>query len=206
MSSNETPVWKMTDRSNLHKNMDTLFPQEDDDRCRVCNEPVVDGRWNYCSERCREIAQAVQSMFSWSAVRDQVLQRDDQTCQECGLSYEMAKRAYWQTEGRVKELVEPLHPQKSDHPGADHDRRVRAYWILRDRYDPPSFTSGAFHVDHIVPVSQGGHPFDEANLQTLCAECHREKSAEENSGPDRPAQRVTLDDYLEADGGEERAE
>ncbi|MFC6765176.1 hypothetical protein [Natrinema soli] len=39
--------------------MDTLFPQTGSNLCRVCAEPVVDGRWNYCSERCRNIANAV---------------------------------------------------------------------------------------------------------------------------------------------------
>ena len=188
-------VWEQTDRSSLRKSMDTLFPQQQDGRCRVCNEPVVDGRWNYCSERCREIAQAVQKMFIWDVVREQVLERDNHTCQECGLSYDMAQRAYWQIEERVKELTDPLREQ-------DTGRGVRAYWELRDRYDPPRFTSGAFHVDHITPISEGGHPFDEQNLQTLCRECHREKTAEENSGSDRPAEEVTLDDYLAVDGGE----
>jgi len=36
---------------NLNKSMETLFPQESDSSCRECGEPVVDGRWNYCSER-----------------------------------------------------------------------------------------------------------------------------------------------------------
>lgn len=51
--------------------------------CRVCGEEVVDGRWSYCSVRCREIAKAVQRMFVWEEVRDAVLERDDHTCQDC---------------------------------------------------------------------------------------------------------------------------
>lgn len=35
--------------------------------------------------------------------------------------------------------------------------------------------------DHIVPKSQGGTD-DEANLQWICTECHREKSAREGTG------------------------
>ena len=54
------------------------------DGCRVCDEPVVDGRWSYCSERCRDIAKAVQRMFTWTSVRESVLERDDYTCQSCG--------------------------------------------------------------------------------------------------------------------------
>jgi len=98
----------MTDRQNLNKSMGTLFPQERSNRCRVCNDPVVDGRWNYCSERCRDIANAVQRMFLWESVRDRILERDDRTCQMCGFSYGRAMRAYWQIRERIDELVAPL--------------------------------------------------------------------------------------------------
>ncbi|SEO98970.1 HNH endonuclease [Halorientalis persicus] len=185
--------------------MDTLFPQDHNSQCRVCGEPTVDGRWNYCSKRCREIAEAVQKMFVWDVVREQVLERDDHTCQKCGLSYDMAQRAYWQIEERIDELKEPLHPEKSDHPAASYDRWRRAGKELHRRYGWINFSNGAFHVDHITPISEGGHPFDEQNLQTLCRRCHREKTAEENSEPNRPAQAVTLDDYLETGESESAA-
>jgi len=180
----------------LNKSMDTLFPQERSDKCRVCNEDVVDGRWNYCSERCREIANAVQRMFIWDEVRDRILDRDDRTCQHCGLSYELAKRAYWQIQERIDELRDPLHPRESDHPAASMDRWRRAGRELTARYDPPEFTDGMFHVDHITPLDEGGHPFEESNLQTLCKHCHQAKTAEQNS-QDEVAPDVTLDDYLE---------
>jgi len=34
------------------------------------------------------------------------------------------------------------------------------------------------HVDHIVPVSEGGHPFDIDNLQTLCQDCNLSKGTD----------------------------
>ena len=33
-------------------------------------------------------------------------------------------------------------------------------------------------VDHILPIAEGGAPFDIANLQSLCAACHNKKHAE----------------------------
>lgn len=36
-------------------------------------------------------------------------------------------------------------------------------------------------VDHIVPESNGGAPFDEANLQVLCRSCHHRKTGLESS-------------------------
>lgn len=36
-------------------------------------------------------------------------------------------------------------------------------------------------VDHIIPIKQGGAPYDLENLQTLCWSCHSRKSIEEGS-------------------------
>lgn len=180
---------KMSDR-NLTKSMDTLFPQiredwhpdrgfyyvDDSSVCRVCREAVVDGRWNYCSERCRDIANAVQRMFLWEKVRDQVLDRDGHTCQRCGWSKVHISR--------VKRHV-------------DSDRlEAMPYddWVAFDR-DIPSL-----HVDHIERLEDGGNPFDETNLRTLCERCHTEKTAAENRGEEidtEAAAPVSLADYLQ---------
>lgn len=129
--------------------MDVLFPQVNPDECRVCREEVVDGRWNYCSTRCKDIARAVQKMFIWEVVREQILERDDYTCRTCGYSTEAE--------------------QNSE----------------RD-----------LHVDHIEPLAEGGHPFDEENLQTLCEACHHQKTAEQNRTT-RESQSITLEDYFD---------
>ncbi len=34
-------------------------------------------------------------------------------------------------------------------------------------------------VDHIIPISIGGEEFDEANLQLLCPECNKVKTAQD---------------------------
>lgn len=170
----------MSRQSRLNKSMDTLFPQPSADKCRVCHEDVVDGRWNYCSERCRDIANAVQSMFIWDTIRRQVLERDDYTCQVCGLSKDMAALAYYHVQGRVNELA--------DSP-EEWDRLWDAYGV--------GWWSGHFHVDHIQPISKGGHPFEESNLRTLCKPCHEAKTARENRGgiaEQRPE--LGLDAYL----------
>ena len=71
-----------------------------------------------------------------------------------------------------------------------------------------SLTDGGFHADHIERVGDGGHPFAETNLQTLCEFCHREKTAAENrmgetTIEDRP--KIDLDadmDDVATDGGD----
>ena len=30
----------------------------------------------------------------------------------------------------------------------------------------------AKHIDHIIPLDDGGHPWDARNLRPLCAACH----------------------------------
>lgn len=35
-------------------------------------------------------------------------------------------------------------------------------------------------VDHIVPINEGGDPFSQENLQTLCDRCHNRKRAQES--------------------------
>jgi len=37
-------------------------------------------------------------------------------------------------------------------------------------------------VDHILPIEDGGHPFDYSNLQSLCFKCHNAKSAAVDGG------------------------
>lgn len=174
--------------------MDELFPQQDNALCRVCNNPVVDGRWSYCSERCRDIANAVQRMFVWSCVREQILERDGYTCQQCGLSKERWWRAYRQVRERTKELTEQLKQNRETEN--DYDRWRRALRELEARYGVGAPASGGFHVDHIDRIADGGHPFDEQNLQTLCKFCHREKTAEENASSQSQRPDVTLSDYL----------
>lgn len=184
-------------KGSLTKSMNTLFPQTSSDKCRVCNEPVVDSRWNYCSERCRKIANAVQRMFTWNEVRDAVLERDGYRCQECGIARFHYRLAKDHIADRVRELAEPLEKDEDESSREyDYYRWVTAKKFLRDRYnymeigEPP-----AFEVDHIQPISKGGHPFDERNLQTLCEDCHKEKTARENSSKEEQPE-VTLQEYV----------
>lgn len=202
----------------LNKSMDVLFPHplkksetcpnpdcdqtiiptdigHEHSLCRVCAEDVVDGRWNYCSERCRDIANAVQRMFIWDRIREQVLDRDGYRCQNCGVSKEMASRAHWTINDQIKKEVP--HPGGEDGDG-DWDCWREQRRRMREQYGLPLHEE--FQVDHIQPISKGGHRFDESNLQTLCKACHHEKTAEENTLDVQPRPEIGLEAYL-GDGG-----
>jgi 5-methylcytosine-specific restriction protein A len=63
-------------------------------------------------------------------------------------------------------------------------RKLR-HWVLqheplcldcksRERLEP------ATEVDHVIPIEQGGSPFEVSNLMPLCASCHSSKTARED--------------------------
>lgn len=45
--------------------------------------------------------------------------------------------------------------------------------------------SNRLEVDHIIRLEDGGAEYDQTNLQTLCADCHRAKTRRER-GPEVP--------------------
>ncbi len=55
-------------------------------------------------------------------------------------------------------------------------RRFRATILRRDRYrcriGLPGCVVTATHVDHIIPLHQGGAKYDPANCRAACADCN----------------------------------
>lgn len=200
--------------------------------CRVCSRDVDDGRSKYCSDYCRNLAKAVMGMLNWSSVRRRIIERDDHTCQECGFDRK------WIDRGRehIREIIfddhlpdRPRAPSAlkigldeiTDRDWAEYDRANREWCERRDelqeRYGDPSFIGGKrLEVDHITPVTDGGHPFDPGNLWTLCEDCHGEKTAREATeraekraeqrALSRPEIEAELADFVAADGGTVDAE
>ena len=60
---------------------------------------------------------------------------------------------------------------------------IRTYPLCKKCKDEGK-TKKADHVDHIVPISQGGERLDWLNLQSLCIKCHNSKTASERRGND----------------------
>jgi 5-methylcytosine-specific restriction endonuclease McrA len=57
-------------------------------------------------------------------------------------------------------------------------RRIRAAHLARQP-DCVQCGTTADEVDHVVPLSRGGHRWDPDNLQSLCLPCHQAKTAHE---------------------------
>jgi len=53
-------------------------------KCRICGRNVSDGRSKTCSDYCGNLLSAVMGMLNWTSVRRRIIDRDDETCQNCG--------------------------------------------------------------------------------------------------------------------------
>lgn len=176
--------------------------------CRICGRNVTDGRSKTCSDYCNNLLSAVMGMLNWSSVRRQIIDRDDETCEHCGFDYSKECLA----RDHIRDTIEERAGERPESPGLseldemdeygwdDYHDRVDAWSDRRDelkeRYGDPYERDRGLEVDHITPISEGGHPFDPANLQTLCEECHQEKTAAEAT--ERAEQRATSRPEIEA--------
>jgi 5-methylcytosine-specific restriction endonuclease McrA len=162
--------------------------------CRMCKGPVAPPKRNWCADpACLE-----EWLFRTrpAVLRSAVYARDGGRCRACGLDLSLLD---------LTRLVWNLY--LADLALADRNSRVRAGaaaavagldgnpvsrgqwlawigsasdWRARHRLPP---RRSAWEVDHITPVSQGGDYFARANLQLLCAPCHRLKTAAGNRKP-----------------------
>lgn len=202
----------MTDRNLTTTRSQVFGDVEPGTECRVCGRNVDDGRAKTCSEYCGNLLTAVMGMLNWSSMRRNIINRDDQICQACG--WDRSKESL--ARDHIRDLIEeaaapeptpPVLDERDEDFDWDELRRRREEWrerrdAAKQRYGDPYETDGELHVDHIEPIADGGHPFDPANLQTLCSECHRQKTAEENRNrtPSRGDMSESLLDYVsEAD-------
>ena len=162
--------------------------------CRICGRNVDDGRRKVCSDYCDNLQTAVMGMLNWSSIRRRILDRDDETCQSCGWDRGIRQRARDHVRGLIEETAgeRPKGPSalalgQDDDVDWDARREQSREWRQRrdaakEKYGDPDRGFGrSLEVDHITPIADGGHPFDPGNLQTLCSECHTDKTAAENS-------------------------
>ena len=76
--------------------------------------------------------------------------------------------------------------------------RVRLDQPLCPHCQADGFTVAGAEVDHIVPLSKGGALMDRANLQHLCAACHKAKTRQQRL---RRRAGATVDGDLVRPGG-----
>lgn len=93
-------------------------------------------------------------------------------------------------------LIRPGEAAKPRPPRSPYDRTWRAFRKWFAGVEPaicagilPDGTicgfagrSDQMHLDHIVPIEQGGARLDPRNVRWMCAECHSRKTAKEDGG------------------------
>jgi 5-methylcytosine-specific restriction protein A len=77
-------------------------------------------------------------------------------------------------------------------------RRYRAAHPACEHCEAAGRFSLTEHVDHIVPVADGGAAWDEANFAALCRPCHSLKTADDKAK--RKGGRIRLRKGCDADG------
>lgn len=92
-----------------------------------------------------------------------------------------AIRRWWMPKAQLKK-----HSRQVDNTKFYNSKQWRAtrnFYIqsspLCEECNRKNITTGGQVVDHIIPMTMGGHPTDYSNLQTLCNHCHNQKSARE---------------------------
>lgn len=91
-------------------------------------------------------------------------------------------------------LSQPAPKRKTTESGIDVSKirnsrrwrdKVRPQKLLRDPMCEVCLKKDklieAVEVDHIIPLEQGGAPFEDDNLQSICKRCHGAKTGSENS-------------------------
>lgn len=122
--------------------------------CRRCMQPCMGKRRTFCSENCTIFWRVRRSP---SYLRSLIRKRDKGTCAQCGMLTYFVQR------------------QSRNFVGA-----ARVAFLVSLGFSPKDiWRRTLFDVDHVVPIAEGGDPWDQANLQTLCLVDHRKKTAEQ---------------------------
>jgi 5-methylcytosine-specific restriction endonuclease McrA len=170
--------------------------------CPVCgktNAEFLPKMKIYCTPKCRN--KYAEKYTYWSEVREKILKRDNETCQECGNNDEKHKEWYkkeeekritdWVKNNRKKideqrdiALVKLSKQYEEDYEKIMDDVKFvnRNYDFndeIRDLMKGHKWYFTAIEVDHIKPVAAGGDMWDEANMRCLCATCHKKKTKED---------------------------
>ena len=136
--------------------------------CPVCETPKSEWkrtqRYTCCSIECTEQHQRDYVEYGWQSVRLKALKRDNFTCVKCGVK-------------PMKEHFQPL-------VGED------GHWVVKntkaterkDYYEGNMETvmdDSKLIGDHIIPIALGGDEWDLNNIQTLCIDCNKIKTAKD---------------------------
>lgn len=121
--------------------------------CPICDKPRADFDGRHRGTPCcsKACSETYWSrMGTWSGIRYKIFKASDGKCRKCGKKLTNPHRIY-------------NNPFAFGEP--------KEYRIIEI---PESFI-----VDHIIPIAIGGPQWDPTNLQILCPDCNKEKTAQD---------------------------
>ncbi len=130
--------------------------------CKWCVGQEITGRRHYCSELCQKSCYAYLKPQS-DVGKVHLLLRQNLKCVACDYSWAFVFQEY------INEQMDSGEPLSFYRLGAK-------IWGFSGQ--EPGAMRG-LHVDHIIPISQGGDTFGFDNCQGLCEPCHWKKTADE---------------------------
>ena len=82
----------------------------------------------------------------------------------------------------IKELRDDFFHEKSKRVAFTLDQRIQMCKDAAGLCACCSKPMKKMEIDHIIPISEGGHATDPSNLQVLCVKCHFEKDEKRTGG------------------------
>src|SRR5690606_6337219 len=99
--------------------------------------------------------------------RAQIAKRKTGTCTWCGGEVKRPRRT-WCSKDCNEEYLR-RQPDRLRYHATKRDKGKSCPLCGKTRYFP--------EVDHIVPIIEGGDPFDLENLRCICSDCHKRETA-----------------------------
>lgn len=140
-------------------------------KCCWCNAlDIQPPKRRYCSDACVEAAVLFCHPQSPRTKMYILLQLQDCTCVGCGEIFDEQIRTIIEATLERRVRWKKLFPKESFAPGLEAPITLNSIG---------QNTGHLWQVDHIIPIFRGGRGVCIENLQVLCVNCHRKKTARE---------------------------
>ena len=136
---------------------------EKENRCPSCGKPRDEWNrrkdWRCCSKECTEkYWKELVLYYGWSDLREKALKRDNYRCVKC--SHQPTTIRYHSMDNDCVVLKQDIKEQEG--------HKYKEFTIV---------DKSKLIADHIKPIALGGDEWDIDNVQTLCEDCNKTKTA-----------------------------
>lgn len=157
---------KYSDKRGIPMSYLSPIEREGQKYCAWCEVGVLKGRRKYCKKACMNSALIHFYPQTNESKMYHLIYRQNCACAGCGTSME----------DELSEIIERKYHHHNDHLIKENKKPLPVgLWAVG--YG----TGDRWQVDHSEPLFKGGQGPGVENIQILCVDCHRKKSAREKS-------------------------